>query len=896
MSTTDIDAILSRGNSRKRWLLLAGAAVVIAAVVVVVVLLTRPDEQDVVFEPERVEVAMGRLSTQVDLTGSALSERSATLGFEVGGVVASVAVSESNEVREGDSLASLDDTDAQRRVQTAEVQLELAELRLQDLLDDPEPSAIASANQAIVSAKSQVVSAEQALELLSEPPSAADLASAEQAVASALREISSAEQALELLAEPPSAADLASAGQAVASALRDISSAEQALALLSEPPSASDLRGAEQAVATALRDISSSEQALDDLTAGPTDAEISESRSAVTQAQVAFADATRIEEELNEVLTDASEEFCERYSGLIPSDDVIRSICEAVLPLSEAHIEALEESFEDRSATYESLGTALIDANLAFVSAHADQDSALSSLASEEETLNELLTPPSSEDLFQAQQAIDAARASHASAVARLEDLQTLASEEDVFQAEQAVEAAKASHTAAVARLEDLQILASEEDVFQAEQAVEAAKASHAAAEARLEELRAATDEGEFEQARAALESAQASLASAQAQYDELVAGPSENAIAQQVQDVRLAEISLEEARAALSDLTVIAPFDGVVEAVNIFPGDRIAAGFDAFTLYTSDRMLIELTVTEEELLDLEVGQTGVASFDAIDGTEYPVRVESISRVPNAEQGVVTYDVEARILTGTEGDSDAVAARTGGRAGGGFGAGGFGGGAGGGPFAGFQLPEGVTAEQVRQAIISGEPLPEGVELPEQVQQMIETLRASGQLGRLAEGFQPSAQSDSVQRADLEREDRGQPTQRGEDEQAGDIAERPLPAPGMSASVTILTEIREPAVLAPASAVRQLDGQWFVSVQAPPEFEGEIEGQIGFERVYVEVGESDGSQVEILSGLEAGTILLVGADNAGIAFSATLQQPQANPGFGGFGPGGGGGRR
>ena len=946
MSTTDIDAILSQGNSRRRWLLLAGAAVVIAVVAVVVALLTRPDDEDVSFEPERVEAAMGRLSTRVDLSGSALSERSATLGFEVSGVVASVAVSEGNEVREGDPLASLDDAEAQRRVRTAEVQLDLAQLRLEDLLAEPEPAAIASANQAIVSAKSQVVTAQQALDLLSEPPSAADLSSAEQAVASALRELSSAEQALEELAEPPSAADLASskqavasalrevssaeqaleelagppsaadlasAEQAVASALRELSSAEQALALLSEPPGASDLRSAEQAVATALRDISSSEQALNDLTAGPTDAEVSESRSAVMQAQVALVDATRIEEELNEVLTDASEEFCERHSGLIPSDGVIRSTCETVLPLSEAQIEVLEESFEDRSATYENLATALINANLAFVSAHADRDSALSYLASAEETLDEMLTPPSAEDLFQAEQAVEAAKASHASAEARLEDLQalasdedvyqaeqaveaakashaaaearledlqTLASDEDVYQAEQAVEAAKASHTAAVARLEDLKTLAGDEDVYQAEQAVEAAKASHSAAEARLEELRAATDEGELEKARAALESAQASLASAQAQYDELVAGASENAIAQQRQDVRLAEISLEEAHAALADLTVFAPFDGVVEAVNILPGDRIAAGFDAFTLYTSDRMLIELTVTEEELLELEIGQTGSASFDAIEGTEYPVRVESIRRVPNAEQGVVTYDVGARILTGNGGDAVLGAARanargggSGGFGGGGF-AGGFGGGQGGGPFAGFELPEGVTPEQVRQAIISGEPLPEGVELPEQVQQMIENLRASGRLPPVARGQQASD------------------SQPGTEEQTSGSPDLPLPAPGMSASVTILTEIREPALLVPVSAVRQLEGQWFVSVHAP----SELEGETGFERAYVEVGESDGNQVEILSGIEAGTILLVGADNAGIAFSATLQQPQANPGFGGFGPGGGGGRR
>ena len=66
------------------------------------------------------------------------------------------------------------------------------------------------------------------------------------------------------------------------------------------------------------------------------------------------------------------------------------------------------------------------------------------------------------------------------------------------------------------------------------------------------------------------------------------------------------------------------------------------------------ERILIELTVTETDLLDLEPGQVGLASFDAIDGIEYPVRIISVSRVPSVEQGVVTYPVEALILAGDE--------------------------------------------------------------------------------------------------------------------------------------------------------------------------------------------------------------------------------------------------
>ena len=873
MTDSDIDAILRGGSSRRRWLILAVAAVVIAAAAVAVFLLTRTGDSDVVLEPEQVEATLGRLTTEVELSGSAVAERSAALGFEVAGVVASVAVERGDPVQLGDTLATLADRDAQRRVEIAEVQLRQAQLRLDDLLADPDESAIASANQALVSARAQVLSAEHDLEQLSDPPSAADLASAEQAVATARRELSGAEQALELLSDPPSAADLASEEQAVATARRELSSAEQALAALADPPSASELSSAEQAVANALVQLSSAEEELADLLAGPSTAELDEARSGVTQSQVHLSAAMTEAEELLQTLTDAAEDFCERYSGLIATDKVIRDTCETGLPLDDGQVNALRDSFEDRSTAYESLGNALIDANVAFVAADADRDSAASALTSAEERLSELLEPVPESDLFQAQRALEAAQASHAAAEASLEDLRDAASEEDVFQAQQAVEAATASHAAAVARLEDLRTSASEEDVFQAERALEAATASHAAAEARLDDLRAAADASDVEQAMAALESARASLASAQAQYDDLVAGPTESAVEQQRQDLRLAELSLEEAQTALADLNALAPFDGTVEEVNVEVGDSISAGFAAFTLSTSDRMLIELTVTEEELLQLEAGQTGVATFDAIDSFQYPVRVESIGRVPNAEQGVVTYDVEARILAGPGADAEAPqGGDRGGFGGGALGgagfAGGFGGGAGGGPFAGVELPEGVTAQQVREAIVSGEPLPEGVVLPEEVMQMIERLRASGALGRAAGGQQQAA-----------------------DQPDGGTG-RPLPAPGMSASVTILTEVREESVLVPTSAVRQLDGRWFVSIPAPA-----VEGEaFGSERVFVNVGVSDGDMVEIVDGLESGALLLIGADSEGIAFTATRQQPQANPAFGDFGPGGGGGRR
>ena len=130
MSEVDIDALLRGGSSRRRWLVLLAAATVVAVAAVIAFWLTRSDGSDVVIEPERIEAFIGQLSTEVELSGSAWPERSASLSFDVAGVVASVAIENGNEVRAGDALATLSDTGAQRRVETAEVQLRQAQLRL----------------------------------------------------------------------------------------------------------------------------------------------------------------------------------------------------------------------------------------------------------------------------------------------------------------------------------------------------------------------------------------------------------------------------------------------------------------------------------------------------------------------------------------------------------------------------------------------------------------------------------------------------------------------------------------------------------------------------------------------------------------------------------------------
>ena len=911
--------------------------IAIAVVAVLAWLLTGGEEEQAVFEPQRITATTGQLTTTVELSGSAAAAQTASLSFAVAGEVEAVEVEVGDEVSSGEMLGRLDDGDAERQLETAEVQLELARLRLEELLESPAASAIAASERALATAQAGVLNATLALEQIDDPPDASDTEAAEQSVASALSQLSTAEQALEELTSPASASETAKARQSVANAASQLSAAEAALEDLIGEPSDAQLASAEQAVATAASQLSTAEEALADLTSEPTEAELASAeqavasaasqlssadralanltdepsvvdvetaRSSAVQARNPVAEAETAVERTDEALEQAHDDFC---------DDIVvlPEVCRASLPLNDELIELLESKTENSGSTLERRSRELIDAQATWEAAVNSYDAAASTLMAAEARLadltdpdsdqvdqatesvaaaqaaldaaeaklQELLTPSTEADVFQAEQAVAAARAGLAAAEANHADLLDPADPSDIFQAEQVVAAARAGLVAAQADLNDVLDGPDDDDVYQAEQTVAAAIASRDSAEARLAELLAPPTDDDILEVELTLASAQSSLNEAQAYYDELMMGPTATTISQQEQNVRLAEITYEQAISAMDDLVVTAPFDGVVEEANVDPGDRVGSGTAAFVISTRDQIVVALTVTEAEIFELEALQVGVASFDAIDGVQYPVRITTISRVPNVEQGVVTYSVEATVLSplaiqAVRGDLQALGVTVPERqaAAGQVGQGGQGNGDEASAttpeqaarfqawLQSLELPEGVTVIQVVQAIANDQPLPDGVELPDDFEisdaqrEQLRTLIARFSGGGGAAGGRAAV---------------------GEDRQ--------LPVDGMSASVTILTAVRDEAVLVSTSAVRQIDGAFYVAI---PTEDG------GWERLAVEIGATDGTDVEILTGLEEGATVLVGADSEGIAYSAT-QLPGGGTGGGFGGPAAGG---
>lgn len=934
MSTQDVDIdALVRGNRRpRRWLALL-LIVVVAGIAVLAWYFTRDQEEEVVFEPQRVTATTGQLTTTVELSGTAAAAQTSALSFDTGGEVASIEVEIGDEVARGDVIATLDERDANRQLETAEVQLKLARLRLEELIESPAASALAASERALATAQAQVVTATLDLQQIDDGPDASTLESAEQTLANARTQLSNAEQALaeltaavdqgdlaraqqnvanaasqlsaseEALSDittDPTATQMASADQAVANAAAQLSNAQEALDNLTGDPTAAELASAEQAVASAASQLVSAEQALERLTGEPSVAEIETARSAAVQARNPVVEADQALDRAEEALEDAHERFC---------DDIVvlPEICDGDPPLPESEIELLETKTDNSGATLERRSRELINAQRAWESAVNTYEAASSNLMAAEARLADLTDEPDAEEVEQATEAVTAAKAALDAARARYDDLLTPATEEDVFQAEQAVVAATSGLIAAESQREELIEPADERDVFQAEQAVAAARAGLTAAQAALNDLLGDVDPDDLYQAQQtvfaatanrdaanarlkeliapptpedileaelALASAESVLTEAQAKHDELLSGPTATTIAQQEQNVRLAEITFEQALSNMRDLVIKAPFDGVIEQINVEPGDRISAGSTVLVLSTRNEMVVSLTVTEAEIFDLAERQVGVASFDAIAGVQYPVRITTISRVPQVDQGVVTYEVEAVVLSplsiqAVRNDLRALGVtvpepqRDDGEGGGG-----------GTPTANpeqvrrftawlqsLDLPEGVTVLDVVRAIANDEELPGGVELPEE--------------------FEITDEQRAQLRALIARFTGGGGAAGG---QAAVDDDRQLPIDGMSATVVILTAVRDEAVLVSTSAVRQIEGAYYVAV---PTDDG------GWERLAVQIGETDGSNVEILEGLEDGDTVLIGADAEGIAYSAT-QLPGGGTGGAPPGPPGGGG--
>ena len=142
---------------------------------------------------------------------------------------------------------------------------------------------------------------------------------------------------------------------------------------------------------------------------------------------------------------------------------------------------------------------------------------------------------------------------------------------------------------------------------------------------------------------QARLRTSKATVKVRQARLETLEHGPT-------TEDVEVARAQVSEANQALQvasqqakEATVIAPFAGVVTALNAQEGQTVGA--TGVVSLVSDDLEIRVDLDENNLADLEVGQSAVLSSSAFGGKTFDGKLTDIGAAVDESRGIVTVKV-----------------------------------------------------------------------------------------------------------------------------------------------------------------------------------------------------------------------------------------------------------
>jgi len=192
--------------------------------------------------------------------------------------------------------------------------------------------------------------------------------------------------------------------------------------------------------------------------------------------------------------------------------------------------------------------------------------------------------------------------------------------------------------------------------VLNAEIAVQQAQQAYDAAVANQTNTPLAQAQAQLKEAEAALQKLLNStytqdVAAAEAAYQKAVAGPTEEDLIIAQASVDTAQVNLEQAKLKLKNAQLIAPFGGIVTAVNIQPGQQAGTSTAAIELADTDHLEIVVNMSEVDLPKLKVGQDAEITLDALPGKILAGKVTQIAPAGVLQQGVVNYPVTIALTT-----------------------------------------------------------------------------------------------------------------------------------------------------------------------------------------------------------------------------------------------------
>ena len=534
-----------------------------------------------------------------------------------------------SQVQKGQVIAELSHGTLDARLQQALVTLRGAQVNL--------ASVRAATGPEEIKAQAQLDAALTTLDHLQNPPDF-DVQVARSAASSAQSNLDSTKIKLDRFLNP-SASDLQSAESAVAQAQSKLDSENTRLTKLLDP-SASDIRAAENVVSTAEINVNSANTTLDQLLV-PTAAALAAAQEAVADAQSALSAAesavnTAITSELASASLSAELETAwetllnarvrEQAASASLLNPSLRSVLSAV---------ELEQAQQDETRHRETItnqlavitSTSVIPENIN--TALLAENSAETALETENAELNELQNP-SQNSIAVARNNVAIAQAAEDSARDKLSDLQN-ADSSTIALAQDAVAIAQAALDSAVANRQELQD-PSQSTIALAQFDVDTAQAQLDAAQANVE-LLIFIDPAELAVAEAAVVSAQQALVVSKEPFTGFQVDSAQIRVDQ-------AQAQVELINQQISELQVLAPFDGVVNQRWLSPGAMVGSDTPIVTV-GSTQVIVSLRVEETSIGSLLEGQSVKFTGPALAGKEVDLQVDRIA--PSGDEKTYTF-------------------------------------------------------------------------------------------------------------------------------------------------------------------------------------------------------------------------------------------------------------
>ncbi|WP_258359835.1 HlyD family secretion protein [Moorella sulfitireducens] len=223
---------------------------------------------------------------------------------------------------------------------------------------------------------------------------------------------------------------------------------------------------------------------------------------------------------------------------------------------------------------------------------------------------------------------------------------------QDTTELEAQLAQAQASYNSALANLQKLEAGATAAEIIQAEASVETARIAYnnaAAAAGRSQALyeAGALSKAELDSAISERDSAAAKLRQAEAALEELKNGSRPEEIAAAQAQVEVARAQLTLAQNNFDGARVRAPWDGIISAVNGEVGYRVGSSDSGsgFITLITEELQVRARVNEADINEVKVGQEVTLTVNALPGEEIPGKVAWIAPEAQTISNVQLYEV-----------------------------------------------------------------------------------------------------------------------------------------------------------------------------------------------------------------------------------------------------------